>query len=206
MVESMDNENLITASRIFKNNFLERLTHTSPLITIIYYPILIFILSFIGFYFAGNSIGEFFAFYFSGIFSWSLIEYFMHRYVFHINEHVDGTEKFQHVIHGIHHKNPKDRERIFMPPVPGTIILFALNSLFYLLLGNSAFPFTAGMLNGYLVYSFIHYTIHTKSPHPRFRKLWQHHSLHHYRYPDKAFGVSSPLWDYVFGTMPPKEK
>jgi len=28
------------------------------------------------------------------------------------------------------------------------------------------------------------------------------HAIHHYKYPEKAFGVSSPLWDFVFGTLP----
>ena len=32
-----------------------------------------------------------------------------------------------------------------------------------------------------------------------------HHGIHHYRNPDRGYGVSSPLWDYVFGTME-KEK
>jgi sterol desaturase/sphingolipid hydroxylase (fatty acid hydroxylase superfamily) len=30
----------------------------------------------------------------------------------------------------------------------------------------------------------------------------QHHMHHHFQTPDKRYGVSSPLWDYVFGTMP----
>jgi sterol desaturase/sphingolipid hydroxylase (fatty acid hydroxylase superfamily) len=33
--------------------------------------------------------------------------------------------------------------------------------------------------------------------------LWlkHHHVLHHYRNPDRGYGVSTPLWDYIFGTM-----
>jgi sterol desaturase/sphingolipid hydroxylase (fatty acid hydroxylase superfamily) len=30
----------------------------------------------------------------------------------------------------------------------------------------------------------------------------QQHMHHHFKTPNKRFGVSSPLWDYVFGTMP----
>ena len=31
-----------------------------------------------------------------------------------------------------------------------------------------------------------------------------HHHLHHHVYEEKAFGVSSPIWDFIFGTLPPK--
>jgi sterol desaturase/sphingolipid hydroxylase (fatty acid hydroxylase superfamily) len=31
--------------------------------------------------------------------------------------------------------------------------------------------------------------------------LWTNHALHHYGDPHTMYGVSSPLWDYVFGTV-----
>jgi 4-hydroxysphinganine ceramide fatty acyl 2-hydroxylase len=34
-----------------------------------------------------------------------------------------------------------------------------------------------------------------------FKKIKQHHMLHHYQEPDKGFGVSSPLWDLITGSM-----
>jgi sterol desaturase/sphingolipid hydroxylase (fatty acid hydroxylase superfamily) len=36
------------------------------------------------------------------------------------------------------------------------------------------------------------------------KHLWIHHALHHYQQPDAAYGVSSPLWDFFFKTMPEK--
>ena len=35
--------------------------------------------------------------------------------------------------------------------------------------------------------------------------LWlkQHHMRHHYQTDDLYYGVSTPLWDYIFGTMWP---
>ena len=49
----------------------------------------------------------------------------------------------------------------------------------------------------------IHYATH----HFRLRRGWmkalkRNHMLHHYRTPDMRFGVSSPVWDIVFGTRP----
>jgi len=48
----------------------------------------------------------------------------------------------------------------------------------------------------------IHYATHhfpMRSPVAKYLK--RHHMMHHYKDPDTRFGVSSPLWDKVFGTM-----
>jgi sterol desaturase/sphingolipid hydroxylase (fatty acid hydroxylase superfamily) len=33
------------------------------------------------------------------------------------------------------------------------------------------------------------------------KPLWRNHHLHHYKNEHHGFGVSSTLWDLVFGTM-----
>jgi sterol desaturase/sphingolipid hydroxylase (fatty acid hydroxylase superfamily) len=49
----------------------------------------------------------------------------------------------------------------------------------------------------------IHYgTHHIQMRKGYFRMVRQQHMHHHFQTPNKRFGVSSPLWDYVFGTMP----
>ena len=192
-------------ARIFKNPFLEALTKTSPRITIVYYTSVTALLLIIGArWFSVPGIRIPFVF-IGGILFWTLFEYFMHRYIFHINEYFRKAKRFQYIIHGVHHANPKDEERVFMPPVPGALITLILLGINFLIMGSYAFYFTAGMIIGYMCYAYIHFSVHNKPPNPRFRKLWQHHAMHHYRYQDKAFGVSSPLWDIVFGTMPPKQ-
>jgi sterol desaturase/sphingolipid hydroxylase (fatty acid hydroxylase superfamily) len=56
---------------------------------------------------------------------------------------------------------------------------------------------------GYAGYLFVHYIVHAyPPPKNRLKQLWINHSVHHYKDGKKAFGVSPPLWDYVFGTMP----
>ena len=60
------------------------------------------------------------------------------------------------------------------------------------------FAFFATFLTGYLIYDMFHYAIH----HVDIKgKLWNqlktHHLKHHYVDPDKGFGVSSPLWDFL---------
>jgi sterol desaturase/sphingolipid hydroxylase (fatty acid hydroxylase superfamily) len=79
-----------------------------------------------------------------------------------------------------------------------TVILFVL----YLLAGSAAFPIFAGVAFGYLAYDLLHYAGHAGALRGRVgHYLRQHHMTHHYRLPETRFGVSSPLWDRVFGTL-----
>jgi sterol desaturase/sphingolipid hydroxylase (fatty acid hydroxylase superfamily) len=195
----------VRPARIFRNPFLELFTRTSLIITMIHYPLVIAALIYIGVRNSYYTVSHMALMYGAGFLFWTLFEYVMHRYLFHISDHIRGTERFQYVVHGVHHHNPRDEERVFMPPVPGLLITVVIMSVNYIFMGKQAWFFTAGMVTGYLTYAWIHYNVHLKPPHRMFRRWWKHHALHHFKYPDKAFGVSSPLWDIVFRTMPPKE-
>jgi sterol desaturase/sphingolipid hydroxylase (fatty acid hydroxylase superfamily) len=94
-----------------------------------------------------------------------------------------------------------------MPPAMsvavGTIFFF----LFELILDKFSFSFLAGFLSGYSFYLLVHYSIHIfLPPNNMFKALWVNHALHHYGKSDTMFGVSSPLWDYIFGTTHAKLK
>ena len=89
-----------------------------------------------------------------------------------------------------------------MPAAPSLIIASAFFIVFYLILGQKAFPFFPGFMFGYLIYGSMHYAIHAWHPPFKWMKgLWRNHHLHHYKENDMGFGVSSTLWDHVFGTM-----
>lgn len=52
-----------------------------------------------------------------------------------------------------------------------------------------------------------HYVVHHVKPRTEMgARLRRHHYLHHFKSPDARYGVSTPLWDYVFGTMPRDSK
>jgi sterol desaturase/sphingolipid hydroxylase (fatty acid hydroxylase superfamily) len=75
-----------------------------------------------------------------------------------------------------------------------------------LLLGDYVFSFFSGFMIGYLTYAMIHYSMHAfRPPKGYFKWLWEYHNIHHFKHPDKAYGVSSPLWDHIFGTCPPEK-
>lgn len=140
----------------------------------------------------------------AGFFTWTIAEYLIHRFVYHTETNSKGISFFQKYIHGTHHHYPKDPERLALPPVPGLIYGSIFLGLFYLFFGQYAFAFFPGFMLGYDAYITLHYFQHKiKSPNYKpWKKLWQHHKAHHYSNPYSAFGVSTRLWDLVFGTMP----
>lgn len=196
-------------AQIFKNPFLESLTKTNPLQNVIVYGSVIIGLIALAIVKIGLDPWVVVGLFTVGLFFWTFAEYMLHRYVFHWVTEAKWSQRFHFIMHGSHHQYPRDKERLLMPPVPGILMGSVLFGLFYVVFWvfgapKLTFGFFPGFFTGYLLYSFVHRATHVMRPPKRFKKLWMHHSLHHYRYPDKAFGVSNTLWDRVFGTMPPK--
>jgi sterol desaturase/sphingolipid hydroxylase (fatty acid hydroxylase superfamily) len=196
---------IIKQGRIFKDQRLESLTKSSPKFAMFFYGCMITFFVLLSYRFTSLNIVQTLGYFSAGMIIWTLIEYIMHRYIFHIDKYFPKAKRFHYIVHGVHHEQPADKERLFMPPVPGMIMVAFLFGFWYLLMGEFSFIFMAGITNGFLIYSFIHYTIHMNPNTKLFRNQWFHHALHHYKYPDKAFGVSTQIWDLVFGTMPPRQ-
>ena len=141
----------------------------------------------------------------AGLFTWTLFEYSIHRFLFHYLAETSRGKKIVYAIHGVHHEYPRDKERLFMPPVPSIIIASIFFLFFYAIMDWNSLGFFPGFIFGYLIYGSMHFAIHAYAP-PRFLKaLWRNHHLHHYKCPDKGFGVSSVLWDVFFRSVPEKE-
>lgn len=193
-------------ARLFSSQFLEAFTKTSPTITLVtYVPILAGLFAYYLYAYA-PAVTSAVSIFVGGFIFWTFFEYLMHRYIFHFVNESPMVKRFHYLIHGVHHEYPRDHERLFMPPVPGLIILSLIFTAQYLIAGKYVFAFLPGMMSGYLVYAFMHYSIHKFQPPKPLRFIWKHHNMHHFKHQNKAYGVSSPLWDYVFGTMPPAEK
>lgn len=188
---------------IFKNKFLEALTKTHPLAPIVVYlPIVSYLVFFSvsELNFELTTVAGLFA---SGLFSWTLAEYLLHRFVFHFEPKTALGFKIQFMIHGVHHQYPKDPKRLVMPPAASLILAVVFWYVFKFAFGVYVFSFFPGFVMGYIIYDMTHYAIHRfKPPQNKLRYLWKHHLQHHYKAPDRAFGVSSPLWDFVFKTIP----
>lgn len=139
--------------------------------------------------------------FFGGLFVFTWVEYNVHRYLFHMPTTTPLRKRFQYVMHGVHHEYPKDKDRIAMPPLLSITISTGLLLLMRLVLGDYSFASLAGFLVGYAAYLSVHYIIHVYTPPKNFMKaLWKNHVKHHYKDGDIAFGVTSPLWDYIYRT------
>jgi sterol desaturase/sphingolipid hydroxylase (fatty acid hydroxylase superfamily) len=189
-------------ARLFKSQYLEYLTKTHPLVIWgMYFPVAVFMLYFSVVKMEADWTKVMLLFLAGGL-AWTLFEYIMHRFLFHMIPHTERGKKISYVMHGNHHHYPRDRQRLFMPPVPSIILATVIFSLMYLALGDTVFMFFPGFLLGYLMYGTMHYAIHAWNPPFKWMKpLWRNHHLHHYKNEHHGFGVSTTLWDRLFGTM-----
>jgi sterol desaturase/sphingolipid hydroxylase (fatty acid hydroxylase superfamily) len=194
-------------AKLFKNKYLEYFTKTHPLVIWgIYLPVII------GMIYYSIIINQqkgllIFSVFAGGILFWTFFEYMMHRFAFHFISENKKIRQVVYIFHGNHHEYPRDKRRLFMPAIPSIIIATQIFLLMYLIgflfgLNKLAFAFFPGFILGYLIYGTMHYAIHAWNPPCKWMKpLWRNHHLHHYKNEKKGFGVSTTLWDRLFGTM-----
>jgi 4-hydroxysphinganine ceramide fatty acyl 2-hydroxylase len=195
------------SAKMFQNPVLERLSRTHISI-----PIILFLtVSVLSFYYAYTTTGIPLSLgllvLMGGLFVFTFVEYMMHRHFFHMEPDTTVKDKLQYSVHGVHHDYPRDKDRLAMPPFISALYTLIFYAVFTFIMGEYALYFLPGFLLGYAAYLGVHYIVHAYQPPKNFLKvLWVNHAVHHYKDPDVAFGVSSPLWDYILGTMPKKEK
>jgi len=189
--------------QIFKNPTLEKFTHVHPITPLIVWTPVIAYLIYLSFAVDHLPLVTIVAWVAAALFIWTLVEYLLHRYIFHFKPKNPTQEFIEFIIHGNHHEDPNDPSRLVMPPVAAIIIAIPLYLLSRMALGPVlVHPFFGAFLIGYLIYDYTHYAIHHFRPRTRFGKMVkQNHMAHHFVGHHSRWGVSSPLWDYVFGTI-----
>lgn len=140
-----------------------------------------------------------------GILVWTLMEYSLHRFLFHIRTRSYWSNTLHYLLHGCHHKHPMDGLRLVFPPAATAIICFPFWGLIRLFSTPASTPaIFAGGLLGYVMYDCTHYYLHHGSPSVALaRHLKRYHLNHHFKIQTMGFGITSSLWDFVFGTLPP---
>ncbi|KAI9747912.1 MAG: fatty acid alpha-hydroxylase [Lichina confinis] len=131
-----------------------------------------------------NGWGHVATFWLSGLAIWTLVEYGLHRCLFHVDRYLPDNQAAitaHFLLHGIHHYLPMDKLRLVMPPV-----------LFVIL----ATPF----------WKLVHIVVYWNCLPAYYREIKKYHLQHHYSDHENGFGVTSRFWDRVFGTelSPPK--
>jgi hypothetical protein len=209
--------------RMFRNDLFERLSHVHPAVPhLIFLPVITVMVVIAAR--AGQTGGQVALLFAGGALFWSLLEYVIHRFVFHPPQWVEEEtravtaslapgeavipalptwrHRFYFLVHGVHHDYPNDSGRLVMPPS----VSIPLAVVFYFLFQWAIGPLTpaafAGLVSGYLVYDTTHYLTHHsagKTSLGRYQK--KRHFRHHYYDSTRNYGVSSPLWDLIWGTM-----
>lgn len=191
------------AKLMFQSKFGEFFTKTNPFVAISLFILAGIVLSLYAFFSDILSGIQILVVFPLGVLSFTLVEYFVHRYVFHMDITTRIREKLQYGAHGVHHEYPNDLGRIVMPPILSIPLASILFFIAFFVSGKWAFAFMAGFFTGYGFYLFVHYIVHAwKMPNNALKTLWIYHNIHHFKDEDVAFGVTSHLWDKVFGTMP----
>ena len=194
------------SARMFESPILEKLSHVHPATPVILFaPIIIASLwAALG---VDHTPGVTLAWHLvAGYLGWTLTEYWLHRLVFHWQPDNAFGRRMHFIIHGIHHDHPNDKMRLVMPPSVSIPLAALFFGAFWLIFGSpAAFPLFAGFIGGYLAYDYTHYYVHHFVPKSDLGKqLREQHMRHHFQDHRFGYGVSSPLWDVIFRTLPRK--
>ncbi len=129
-----------------------------------------------------------------GAAAWTLIEYMIHRWIYHRVPYFRG-------LHEAHHAEPG--ADIGAPPIIGVVLIL---TVFYAPAATTSFVIasglTTGVLAGYSAYMLVHHADHHWTPRPTswlFRAR-RRHALHHHHSDLCNFGITTSVWDRLFGT------
>ncbi|ANB11550.1 fatty acid alpha-hydroxylase [Sugiyamaella lignohabitans] len=143
-------------------------------------------------------------FYTLGLCIWTLLEYILHRFLFHLDHYLPDNQvafTLHFLLHGVHHYLPMDGLRLVMPPALLVILTTPLYKLAHIVFAEYyAKSVFAGAFMGYILYDVTHYSLHHAKLPSVMKTIKTNHLDHHYKNYELGFGVTSKFWDRVFGT------
>ncbi len=138
-----------------------------------------------------------------GALGWTFEEYLIHRFIFHYPAKSALGKRLLYIAHEGHHLDPKDRDFVVALPLISVPVSLVSLAVLWVIVGVYAAPLIAGFWLAYVYYEYVHFSVHN---HRRYigwtNEQRKRHFRHHFKDATREFGVTSPLWDYVFGTAP----
>jgi sterol desaturase/sphingolipid hydroxylase (fatty acid hydroxylase superfamily) len=133
-----------------------------------------------------------------GAIGWTLMEYVLHRFVFH----GASPKRLGAKEHRRHHAQVDYFAPWWQKAIAALVTTAILLPLLSLVAGvRNGGAATVGFIAMYLLYEVLHRRAHTHAPGGRYgRWLRKNHFAHHFADPRLAQGVTTPFWDMVFGT------
>jgi sterol desaturase/sphingolipid hydroxylase (fatty acid hydroxylase superfamily) len=130
-----------------------------------------------------------------GVAAYTLAEYSIHRWLLH------NPRSLFFPLHAFHHSNP--RKPAGLPFVTTPVTLLPIWLLLTKMHFEPASLLLCGLSAGYFYFGVLHHVEHStrirQIPFRWLQQRWAAHSVHH-RLDQTNFGVTTSLWDYVFGT------
>jgi len=140
----------------------------------------------------------------AGLLTWGLYEYAVHRWVLHREPRADGFNLPGNLTHLRHHADPNSLQRLnvqLSESVPVCVVYYLLA---WALTGSwqaAAYLYT-GLMAGYFFYEYLDFQAHHGTSRGRLTRYFRKYHLQHHHYDATVrFGVTSPLFDYLFGTF-----
>lgn len=183
-----------------------KIARTHHLTPVIVYGSLSAIMLALVFYWGQKTLGHIALLFFTGMFLWTVVEYFLHRFPFHKDIKTEPFRLITSGLHLLHHEIPNRGDYVVAPiamSFPFYVLIVSLLCLSAQDVSNG-FLLSSGLATAYLAYEWTHYATHHRVAKTRFGKyLKKHHMMHHFKDSNNYFGVTSPVWDFLFGTLPP---
>jgi sterol desaturase/sphingolipid hydroxylase (fatty acid hydroxylase superfamily) len=141
-----------------------------------------------------------------GLIFFMFSEYVTHRFFFHIKAPKNKLLlKFMKRIHYDHHTYPDDLKLLFLPIWYSIPNLGSLCIIYFLISKDliQTIAFGSGLVFMLLVYEWKHYVAHRPiKPITKVgRQIKKLHILHHFKNENFWYGVSTPIFDGIFGTL-----
>lgn len=140
----------------------------------------------------------------AGLLTWGLYEYVTHRWVLHREPKAEGFNLPGNVTHLRHHADPNSLQRLnvqLSESIPVCVVYYLAA---WALTGSwqAATHLYTGLIAGYFFYEYLDFQAHHGTSRGRLTRYFRKYHLQHHHFDATVrFGVTSPLFDYIFGTF-----